>query len=653
MYRRSRIAFVSGDSLKLNELKGKEEEELQNEDSKTTTGNHSLQRRLTSEKDDRLSFLTGPMLCRSESREVSNLKVRMLRNIAAKQSTSKPIKRNEEEEEEKKNVVPEERTLRGTQRALGMSKSLKIRLTPDTYAEQQLEFSKKTWMSTNSLYNSTTSNKDKNESAFPDWDQLPKGLDPKYPEEEEHQIPSPAQLNSSDVLYIDSVGFEAEVRRWITKTAGIAIKELQENLQNPSTFTRFSTKKMSQVELSLDEHGSELICISKTKEIRIPLSSVSKIRVGAKTKGFDVYRSEVTSDNLAFTIVYGQNQELNLLAKYAHKVQLWLGGLIQIIPVYKGESMEYSYLSEWWDSFGKKKLSLKEIKQLLGKMKIKVSNSKLKEILFLKSKEKTNLDLKSSSSGRNEKEYSFEDFMNVIHTLRFRTEFQKIFQDYAGTNSPVIRDDIILQFLKEVQCETILTNDSLSELLEPYRENPEDSHLTLDGFSEFMLSPYNHAFNRFMNEIYQDMTRPLTDYFIYSSHNTYLEGNQLSGWSSSDMYIRVLKAGCRCVELDCWNGDSGEPIIFHGHTLTTKILFEDAVRAIRDYSFVSSDFPVILSLENHCNVAQQTRMAEILLQYLGDNIAKPITGSDRKYLPSPLELKGKILIKGKVETYVI
>ena len=84
MYRRSRIAFVSGDSLKLNELKGKEEEELQNEDSKTTTGNHSLQRRLTSEKDDRLSFLTGPMLCRSESREVSTLKVRMLRNIAEK-----------------------------------------------------------------------------------------------------------------------------------------------------------------------------------------------------------------------------------------------------------------------------------------------------------------------------------------------------------------------------------------------------------------------------------------------------------------------------------------------------------------------------------------------------------------------------------------
>lgn len=43
--------------------------------------------------------------------------------------------------------------------------------------------------------------------------------------------------------------------------------------------------------------------------------------------------------------------------------------------------------------------------------------------------------------------------------------------------------------------------------------------------------------------------------------------------------------GCRCVELDCWEGPDGEPIISHGHTFTSKILFRDVIEAIRDYAF--------------------------------------------------------------------
>lgn len=37
------------------------------------------------------------------------------------------------------------------------------------------------------------------------------------------------------------------------------------------------------------------------------------------------------------------------------------------------------------------------------------------------------------------------------------------------------------------------------------------------------------------------------------------------------MYIKVLLSGCRCVELDCWDGEIGDPIITHGKTLVTKI----------------------------------------------------------------------------------
>ena len=50
----------------------------------------------------------------------------------------------------------------------------------------------------------------------------------------------------------------------------------------------------------------------------------------------------------------------------------------------------------------------------------------------------------------------------------------------------------------------------------------------------------------------QDLSHPLSNYFISSSHNTYLSGNQLYGDASGRAYESVLLRGCRCVEIDVW-----------------------------------------------------------------------------------------------------
>lgn len=43
---------------------------------------------------------------------------------------------------------------------------------------------------------------------------------------------------------------------------------------------------------------------------------------------------------------------------------------------------------------------------------------------------------------------------------------------------------------------------------------------------------------------------------------------------------------CYCLSVvDCWDGDNDEPIIYHGHTLTSKILFKDVILAIKEHSF--------------------------------------------------------------------
>lgn len=85
--------------------------------------------------------------------------------------------------------------------------------------------------------------------------------------------------------------------------------------------------------------------------------------------------------------------------------------------------------------------------------------------------------------------------------------------------------------------------------------------------------------------------------------------------------------------------------------MCTDILFKDVIYAIRDTAFVTSDFPVILSFENHCCKVQQLKLAKYCDEILGDLLLKePLEDyplEPGQILPTPNILKRKILIKNK------
>lgn len=463
-----------------------------------------------------------------------------------------------------------------------------------------------------------------------------------------NSLPTTMQSNSS----------ENTIREhWEENTAptDIAVPKL---LQVGTPMTKVSTAKHKKLVFRIDPDQGQIIWESKILKI-IPIECIKEIRFGADAR-YDREQFQLSAEyeDRWITIIYildGNYKSLHLIAPTADVFHMWhitlrrLHAIRQQLMTGLGnvEIRQALWEKHYWkgaDEESDQKLEFSEVEKLCRRLNINSSSEDLFRLF-------------KQSDVQNRGYLDFEAFRRFVKLLKARPELDRLYKKVKATNGGQFDFNAFERFMKEKQ-KSKLSSTELQSIFDKYAERtpaPKDSPstttpttITLESFAFFLLSQDNSALLELDNKVWQDMTRPLSEYYISSSHNTYLVGHQLVGVSTIEGYIRALLHSCRSVELDIYDGDR-EPMIFHGKTFTSKVSLREVCEAIKKYGFVSSPYPVIISAEIHCGLVQQDMMADIMTSVFGDALVQaPIDGRPTiTILPSPEDLKGRILLKAK------
>lgn len=416
------------------------------------------------------------------------------------------------------------------------------------------------------------------------------------------------------------------------------------------------------------------------------LDSVLEVRVGQRTNGFERFPYEEV-DAQSFSLMYedvkgkyAKLESLDVICDHPQHFQDWIEGLgsLQIGPKtsmfpsrYENTDPILLWLKGFWTcSQQDHEISERESIKIVKMIHPRINPQMLRRVI---------LDAHSHQHAATlgyGKSLKWDGFVLLYNLLCGETgRLNEIFRKYAKTKKRLgMTMEEFKEFLiqechwKHEDCdrrklkELMVFHDHHHLSFKKYVGGNKVSNwktsvrlLSYAGFLSFLRSRHNSSINALHNTVYQDMSQPLSHYFINSSHNTYLEADQIKGRSTLDAYIRALLQGSRCVEIDCWDNASGEPIIYHGFTFTSKLPLRAVVRTIKEYAFHMSHYPVIISIENHCNAQQQSKMAKIFHEEFTDDNGQSMIATEnlvegkafyQRHLPSPLELQGKILLKG-------
>ncbi|XP_037320774.2 1-phosphatidylinositol 4,5-bisphosphate phosphodiesterase eta-1 isoform X3 [Pungitius pungitius] len=441
-------------------------------------------------------------------------------------------------------------------------------------------------------------------------------------------------------------------RHFLTDNSTFHVERCMSVMQSGTQMVKLKAGSKGLVRLFyLDDHRS---CIRwkpsrKSEKAKITIDSLYKVTEGSQSDIFHRHADGSFDPACCFTVYHGNHMEsLDLVTSNAEEARTWITGLRYLMAGISDEdslARRQRTHDQWLkqtfeeaDKNGDGLLNIEEVYQLLHKLNVNLPRRKVKQMF------------QEADTDDQQGTLTYEEFSVFYKMMSLRRDLFLLMMAYSDRKDHLTAEELA-NLLRNEQKMANVAPEYVAEIIDKFEmsdDNKQSGVLGIDGFTSFMRSPTCDIFNPLHHEVNQDMEQPLCNYFIASSHNTYLTGDQLLSHSKVDMYAWVLQSGCRCVEVDCWDGPDGEPMVQHGYTLTSKIPFKSVIGTINKYAFINNQYPVILSIENHCSIQQQKKIAQYLREIFGDKLdVRDALSRDSKTLPSPQSLQGKILIKGK------
>ncbi|MGH0164756.1 UNVERIFIED_CONTAM: hypothetical protein FKN15_047914 [Acipenser sinensis] len=348
--------------------------------------------------------------------------------------------------------------------------------------------------------------------------------------------------------------------------------------------------------------------------LAVDIREIKEIRAGRNSRDFERYIEDTSvrlEHSLCFVILYGTEfrlRALSLAATSDEEMTMWVKGLSWLVADTLNSSTPLQ-IERWLrkqfyaaDRSREDKISSKDLKSMLCQVNYRVPNMR-----FLREKF-PDVELKNG-------DVSFSQFAQLYRNLMY--DAQKSME---------------IPFIQRVD------------------ERPDQHKVTMEEFQSFLIDYQKELWATNISQVKQYMKTYLKDplrevedpYFYQDEFLTYLFSKENTIWDSKLDQLNSPPA-----HLDCWDGPDGMPVIYHGHTLTTKIKFSDVLNTIKEHAFVTSEYPVILSIEDHCSILQQRNMATTFKKVFGDMLLTKPVDISADGLPSPNQLKRKILIKHK------